>query len=81
MALSAVLFPAPFGPMSPRMRPSSTRKSMPSKRDCCAEGLAQSARFYDVMLSALLFAAFRGLASGAASSKFLRCQSQPLNVA
>src|SRR5688572_33496831 len=31
MALSAVVLPAPFGPMSPTIRPSSIRKSMPSK--------------------------------------------------
>ena len=30
IALSAVVLPAPLGPMTPRMRPSSTRKSMPS---------------------------------------------------
>src|SRR4051794_29117442 len=31
MALRAVVLPAPFGPIKPRIRPSSTRRSMPSK--------------------------------------------------
>src|SRR5687767_5598984 len=31
IACRAVLFPAPLGPMRPRMRPSSTRRSMPSR--------------------------------------------------
>src|SRR3974390_246951 len=31
MALRAVVFPAPLGPMRPRMRPSSTRRSTPSR--------------------------------------------------
>src|SRR5881394_3236980 len=30
IAFSAVVFPAPFGPINPRIRPSSTRKSIPS---------------------------------------------------
>src|SRR5471032_3291309 len=31
MALSAVLLPAPLGPIRPRMRPDSTRRSRPSR--------------------------------------------------
>ena len=46
IAFKAVVLPAPLGPMSPRMRPSSTRRLAPSRRDGRAVGLAQPACFY-----------------------------------
>ncbi len=46
MALSAVVLPAPFGPISPRMRPSFDPQINAVERDRCAKGFAKSACFY-----------------------------------
>src|SRR5579862_9731865 len=80
IALSAVVLPAPFGPMSPRIRPSSTRKSTPSRAMLVPKALWRPRASMHVMASVLLLEAFRGLASGSGIQEFLRFQAQPLNV-
>src|SRR5215212_1918486 len=59
MALSAVLLPAPFGPMRPRMRPSSTRKSTPSSATVVPKTLRRPRASMNAMASALLLGAAR----------------------
>src|SRR5216684_2761238 len=51
MALSAVVLPAPLGPMSPRMRPSSIRKSMPSSATVVPNALRRPRASMTVMAS------------------------------
>ena len=46
IALSAVVLPAPFGPIIPRMRPSSICKSYAFQRYRRSERLAKTACFY-----------------------------------
>src|ERR1700733_4505143 len=83
MAFSAVVLPAPLGPMSPRMRPSSTRKSTPSSpivapkalRRPCASMHAISALLF---LSVILIA-WGGLAPGAGRQQFFWIQAKALN--
>src|SRR6266568_2784138 len=71
IALSAVVFPAPLGPISPRMRPSSTRKSTPSRATVAPKALRRPAASMHVMASAIL------LVGGAASQQFFRFQAEP----
>ncbi len=82
MALSAVLLPAPFGPMSPRMRPSSTRKLTPSSAMVLPKALRSpraSMTCHDFGSSSLsLSLAFDGLPL-AASSSSSGVQAEPLN--
>src|SRR6266404_1950257 len=54
IALSAVVLPAPFGPMSPRMRPSATRRSTPSSAMVVPKALRRPRASMTVMASALL---------------------------
>src|SRR6202521_2021840 len=54
IALSAVVLPAPLGPMSPRMRPSSTRKSTPARAMVVPKALRRPRASMTVMASALL---------------------------
>src|SRR5690349_14252779 len=55
MTLSAVVLPAPFGPMSPRMRPSSTRILMPSSATVWSKDLRRPRASMQAMgLAALL---------------------------
>src|SRR5580700_7936648 len=67
MALSAVVLPAPFGPISPRMRPSSTRISMPSSAIVVPNDFRRPRASMHAMASALLLRGdlrwirFRGL--------------------
>src|SRR5215472_10667491 len=54
IALSAVVLPAPLGPMSPRMRPSSTRKSTPSNAMVVPNALRSPRASMHAMASTLL---------------------------
>src|SRR5580692_3248997 len=54
MALSAVVLPAPLGPMIPRMRPSSTRKSTPSSAVVLPKVLRKPRASMHAMASTLL---------------------------
>src|ERR1700693_793302 len=79
IALSAVVLPAPLGPMSPRMRPSSTRRLMPSSATVVPKVLRRPRASMHAMASALLFG-FRLRPAGYASlQQFFRCQAEPLN--
>src|SRR5277367_713817 len=55
MALSAVVLPAPFGPMSPRMRPSSTRRLIPSSATDDPNAFRRPRASMHAMVSTLLF--------------------------
>src|SRR6202795_826849 len=54
IALSAVVLPAPLGPMSPRIRPSSIRKLTPSSAMVVPKALRRLRASMTVMASALL---------------------------
>src|SRR5216683_6377730 len=80
MALSAVVLPAPLGPMSPRMRPSSTRKSMPSSATVVPKAFRRPRASMHAMASALLLFGFRLRPADCASrQQFFPCQAEPLN--
>src|SRR5688572_2598875 len=53
MALSAVLLPAPLGPIRPRMRPSSTFRSMPSTATVFLKALRRPRASITAICSAL----------------------------
>src|SRR5712692_4046229 len=93
MALSAVVLPAPLGPMSPRMRPSSTRRLTPSSAMVVPNALRRPRASMHAMASALLLSIrpggirlggvrWRGIRrrpAVCAVQKFFRLQSEPLN--
>src|SRR5258707_10395068 len=80
MALSAVLLPAPLGPTIPRMRPSSTRRSMPSRAMVVPRVLRRPRASMQAMTSALLLGRIRRLPAGRGRiQQFFRCQAEPLN--
>src|SRR5882724_4930747 len=80
MALSAVVLPAPLGPMSPRMRPSSTRRSTPSSAMVVPKALRRPLASMHAMASALLLFDFRlQLALCGSVEKFFRREAEPLN--
>src|SRR5579872_3867503 len=80
MALSAVVFPAPLGPISPRMRPSSTRRSTPSSAMVLPKALRRPRASITAMASALLLFALRlRLGLRVAVQQLFRLQSQPLD--
>src|SRR3954467_3824018 len=54
MAFSAVVLPAPFGPMIPTIRPSSTRRSMPSSATVVPNAFRRPRASMHDMASALL---------------------------
>src|SRR4051812_22993085 len=54
MAFSAVVFPAPLGPMIPRMRPSPTRRSIPSSATVAPYALRRPRASMHAIASALL---------------------------
>src|SRR6266567_6436401 len=68
IAFRAVLLPAPFGPTIPRMRPSSTRRSMPSTATVAPYVLRRPRASMHVMASALLL-----------GQQFFGTQTEPLN--
>src|SRR6266446_7037455 len=79
IALSAVVLPAPLGPMSPRMRPSSTRKSTPSSAMVVPKTLRRPRSSMQAMASALLLSSFRRLMLCGRIEQFFRRQAEPLN--
>src|SRR5256886_15449901 len=81
IAFSAVVLPAPWGPIIPRMRPSSTRKLTPSSAMVAPNPLRGPGASMHAMVSAvLLFFSFRlGLAACAILQQFFRLQAEPLN--
>src|SRR6266849_1148747 len=79
IALSAVVLPAPLGPMSPRMRPSSTRKSTPSSAMVMPKVLRRPCASMHAMASALLLSSFRRPVLCGGIQQFFRCQAEPLN--
>src|SRR6266581_1923690 len=78
MAWSAVLLPAPLGPTIPRMRPSSTRRSIPSKATVVPKVLRRPRASMHGMASALLLGGMRRRRVGRAGiQEFLRVQTEP----
>src|SRR5215472_770613 len=75
IALSAVVLPAPLGPMSPRIRPSSTRKSTPSSAMVVPKVLRRPLASMHAMASALLLSIIRVCRL----QQFFRSQTQPLD--
>src|SRR6266581_6552139 len=75
IAWSAVLLPAPFGPTSPRMRPSSTRRSTPSRAMVVPKVLRRPRASMHGMASALLLGGIRRRRAG--TQEFLRVQTEP----
>src|ERR1044071_5422122 len=74
IALRAVVLPAPLGPMRPRMRPSSTVRSMPSSAIVEPNALRKPRASMQAMSAFLLSAVGRlGL------QQLLRCQAEPAN--
>src|SRR5688500_13836099 len=59
MALIAVVLPAPLGPMSPRIRPSSTRRSKPSSARVVRKALRRPRASMDAIASAVLLGCIR----------------------
>src|SRR5437588_11164866 len=78
MAFNAVVLPAPFGPMIPRMRPSATRKSTPSSATVVPNVLRRPRASMHAIASALLLFSFR-LAAACAIEQFFGGQPEPLN--
>src|SRR6266550_2192940 len=72
MAWSAVLLPAPFGPIRPTMRPSSMRRSTLSRAMVDPKALRSPRASMHAMASTLLL-----WVDG--SQQFLWCQAEPLN--
>src|SRR5262249_421748 len=80
IAFSAVVLPAPFGPIIPRMRPSSTRRPMPASATVVPNVLRRPRASMHGMDSALLLFSFRlRLTALAAIQQFFRREAEPLN--
>src|SRR5437016_867936 len=78
IALSAVVLPAPLGPMSPRMRPSSTRRSMPSSATVVPKVLrTPRASIHAISLGPLLSIIRCGVRS--LGEQLFRLQAEPLD--
>src|SRR5687768_11064551 len=80
MALSAVVFPAPFGPMSPTIRPSSICKSIPSKATVSPKVLRKPRASMHGMPSALLLPPLRLGRFPLSAQELLRTEAEALNV-
>src|SRR5579863_5105417 len=83
-AFSSVVFPAPLGPMSPTIRPSSTRKSTPSSASIAPNAFRRPRASMQAIASALLFfftfGVFRRcLLIPRSFQQLLRIQPQPAN--
>src|SRR6266496_4614949 len=79
IALRAVVFPAPLGPMSPRMRPSSTRKSTPASATVVPKTLRRPRASMQAITLALLLCGLRRRLALCGSQQFFRCDAEPLN--
>src|SRR5262249_1747807 len=80
IAFSAVVLPAPFGPIIPRMRPSSTRKSMPASATVVPNVLRRPRASMHGMDSALLLFGFGlRLTARAHITTFFGGGAEPLN--
>src|SRR5438045_7234034 len=80
MAFKAVVLPAPLGPMSPRMRPSATRKSMLSRAMVGPKALRRPRPSMTDMASVvLLFGGRLGARFCGAVEQFFRLEAEPLN--
>src|SRR6267142_6094819 len=89
MALSAVVLPAPLGPISPKMRPSSTRKSSPSSAMVVPKAFRRPRASMNAMASTFLLGGIRlvdfrrcGIRRRpgvTAVQQFFRLQAEPLN--
>src|SRR6266516_3295391 len=80
IALRAVVFPAPLGPIIPRMRPSSTRKSTPSSATVVPKTLRRPrASMHAIASLFLLFSFCLSLPTCAIFQELFRLQSEPLN--
>src|SRR5271170_6243523 len=79
MALSAVVLPAPFGPINPRMRPSSTRRSTPSSATVAPKALRRPLASMQAITLSFLSGGFRRRQTGRAVEQFVRTQSEALN--
>src|SRR5258706_8866903 len=91
MALSAVVLPAPLGPMSPRMRPFSTLRLTSFSATVVPNLLRRPRASMHVMASALLLLLLRirligvrrfgigGRLAGRAIQKLFRVEAEPLN--
>src|ERR1051326_641395 len=75
IALSAVVLPAPLGPMSPRIRPSSTRRSTPSSATVVPNALRRPCASIVAITSFPLCTPLRGR-----GIEFLLGQAKPLNL-
>src|SRR4051812_43537020 len=74
MALSAVVFPAPFGPISPRMRPSSMRRLTRSSATVAPKVLRRSRASMQGMLVVPFCFCLRGVAEP--GEEFFRAQAE-----
>src|SRR5712691_8543697 len=79
IAFSAVVLPAPLGPMSPRMRPSSTRKSTPSSAMVVPKALRRPRASIHAMVSAIPLSSLRRGPALCGLQQFFRCDTEPLN--
>src|SRR6266496_1411360 len=80
IALREVVFPAPLGPIIPRMRPSSTRKSTPSSATVVPKTLRRPrASTHAIASLFLLFSFCFSLPTCAIFQELFRLQSEPLN--
>src|SRR5512143_3318178 len=80
IAWSAVLLPAPLGPMIPRTRPSSTRRSTPSSATVAPKVLRRPRASMHAMASAFFLGAVRRRrAGGARLQQLSRSQTEPPN--
>src|SRR5688572_11551245 len=80
IAFSAVLLPAPFGPIRPRMRPSSTRTLIPSSATVVPYTFRRPRASIQAMILLLLLLGFCGSRrSGGCFHQFFRGQTEPLD--
>src|ERR1700746_1752377 len=80
MALSAVVLPAPFGPISPRMRPSCTRRFTPSSATVVPKILRRPrASMQAIALRFLLSLVRVGCCRGWLIQQFFCFEAQALN--
>src|SRR5580765_3920402 len=79
MALSAVVLPAPFGPISPRIRPSGSCRSTPSSATVVPNDFRRPSASMHVMASPLFPFGLRWQAFSGAVQQVFRLQSKPLD--